>query len=444
MSELAQWLILGGTALTAVLLAFVLARVASGPPDAGREVRDELRAAREESRTAAKDLREEVAGGLRVTGDTLARTLEGAGKAQQAQIEGMTRQLRELAESSQAALDRVRATFDTRVKELQEGNEKKLDEMRRTVDEKLHETLEKRLNESFRTVSERLEAVHKGLGEMQHLATGVGDLKRVLTNVKTRGTWAEVQLAAILEQILAPAQYEKNVQVRADTAERVEYAVRLPGTRDDPGAPVWLPIDSKFPQEDYLRLQDAADRGDPAAVQAAAEDLARAVRVAARAIHDKYVSPPATTDFAVMFLATEGLYAEVLRQPALVDELQQRYRVVVAGPATLAALLSSLRVGFQTLAIEQRTVEMWRVLGGVRAEFVKLGVLLEKARIQVQAAGRALEDTGARTRAIERKLRAVEQLPEAEAAEALALPPGGNADAEEAPVENGGELFARE
>lgn len=323
MSEAFLWLILLGTALTAVLAIVLLVRVSRVFQGVGKEVRDELRTGREEARSAGKELREEVSAGLKSTNDTLSRTLESMGKVQQTQLEGMTKQLKEVTESNQGALDRIRTTFDSRVKELQEGNEKKLDEMRKTVDEKLHDTLEKRLGESFKLVSDRLEAVHKGLGEMQNLATGVGDLKRVLTNVKARGTWAEVQVGAILEQILTPEQYEKNVRVKTDSTERVEYAVRLPGPKDDPGACVWLPIDSKFPQEDYLRLQEAADRADPEAVQMAADDLARTVRAAAKDIHDKYVNPPSTTDFAIMFLATEGLYAEVLRQAAFVEDLQQ-------------------------------------------------------------------------------------------------------------------------
>ena len=422
MNEALLWLILLGTAVTVVLAIVLLNRVSRIFQGAGKEVRDELRTGREEARSAAKELREEVSGGLRSTSDTLSKTLESMGKVRQTQLEGMTKQLKELSDSNQGALDRIRTTFDSRVKELQEGNEKKLDEMRKTVDEKLHDTLEKRLGESFKLVSDRLEAVHKGLGEMQHLATGVGDLKRVLTNVKARGTWAEVQLGAILEQILTPEQYEKNVQVKDDSAERVEYAVRLPGPREDPAACVWLPIDSKFPQEDYIRLQDAAERADPDAVQRAADDLARTVRAAARDIHDKYVNPPSTTDFGIMFLATEGLYAEVLRQPALVEDLQQLYRVVVAGPTTLAAILSSLRMGFQTLAIEQRAVEVWRVLGAIKTEFGKFGDVLDKVKRQLNTATRTIEETGVRSRAMRRRLRSVEQLPEAEASAILALP----------------------
>ncbi|MGH8584271.1 MAG: DNA recombination protein RmuC [Gammaproteobacteria bacterium] len=328
MNEALLWLILLATAVTAVLVAVLLVRTPKASEGAGKEVRDELRTSREEARSAGRELREEVSGGLKSTNDVLSKTLESIGKIQQTQLEGMTKQLKELTDSNQGALDRIRGTFDSRVKELQESNEKKLDEMRKTVDEKLHDTLEKRLGESFKLVSDKLEAVHKGLGEMQSLATGVGDLKRVLTNVKARGTWAEVQLGAILEQILTPEQWAKNVCVKDESSERVEYAIRLPGPKNDPGACVWLPIDSKFPQEDYLRLQEAADRADPAAVQAATDALARTVRAAAKDIHDKYVNPPNTTDFGIMFLATEGLYAEVLRQPAFVEDLQQRHRVV--------------------------------------------------------------------------------------------------------------------
>jgi len=422
MNEALLWAIMSVTAVTAVLVVILLIRANKASDRAGREVRDELRMSREEARSAGRELREEVSGGLKSTNEVLAKTLEGMGKLQQAQLEGMTKQLRELTESNQGALDRIRLTFDARVKELQEGNEKKLDEMRKTVDEKLHDTLEKRLGESFKLVSDRLEAVHKGLGEMQHLATGVGDLKRVLTNVKVRGTWAEVQLGAILEQILTPDQFERNVRVKPDSSESVEFAVRLPGPKDDPGACVWLPIDSKFPQEDYLRLQEAAERADAGAIQAATDSLARTVRTAAKDIYDKYISPPNTTDFAIMFLATEGLYAEVLRQPAFIEDLQHRFRVVVAGPTTLAAILSSLRMGFQTLAIEQRAVEVWRVLGAVKTEFGKFGEVLDKVKHQLDTASRTIDKTGVRSRAMLKKLRDVEQLPEPEALEFLALP----------------------
>lgn len=409
------------TVIISFLLLLVL-RAKIGREDSGREVRDELRVGREESRNAAKDLRQEVATSMKSTHDTLSKSQEYTRQMLQNQLDGMTRQLKELAESNQSALDRVRSTFDTRIKELQEGNEKRLNEMRKTVDEKLHDTLEKRLGESFKLVSDRLEAVHKGLGEMQNLATGVGDLKRVLTNVKARGTWAEVQLGAILEQILISEQYDKNVQVKDGSSERVEYAIRLPGPKDDPGACIWLPIDSKFPQEDYLRLQEAAENSDPVAVQLATDALVRAVRVAAKDIHDKYVNPPNTTDFGIMFLATEGLYAEVLRQPAFVEELQRRHRVVIAGPTTLAAILSSLRMGFQTLAIEQRSAEVWRVLAAVKTEFGKFGEVLDKVNRQLETASDTIKKSGVRRRAMERTLRSVEQLSVTEASEIFALP----------------------
>src|SRR6185436_13202268 len=268
-------------------------------------------------------------------------------------------------------------------------------------------------------VSGRLEAVHRGLGEMQALAAGVGDLRRVLTNVKARGTWAEVQLGAILEQILTPDQYARNVRVNEASEERVEFAVRLPGRAG--GEPVWLPIDSKFPQEAYLRLLAASESGDPDGVQSAIAELTRVIRVCARTIFDKYVLPPQTTDFAVLFLPTEGLYAEVLRQPGLVEQLQDTCRVIVAGPTTLAALLSSLRMGFRTLAIEQRASEVWNVLGAVKTEFGKFGEVLDKVKRQLSTASRTLTETGARTRAMERKLREVEELPAKESSRLLQL-----------------------
>jgi len=421
MSSTILWVLLVLTAVNAVLLVAMLARSRETARGRADPLRAELRAGREEAGRAARESREELARGLASANDTLAVTLKGMSDVQRAQLDGLSRSLKELSESNQASLERVRTTLDASVRELQEGNEKKLEEMRKTVDEKLHVTLEKRLGESFKLVSDQLESVQKGLGEMQSLATGVGDLKRVLTNVKARGTWAEVQLGALLDEILAPGQFEKNVHVEAGDAEMVEFAVRLPGPKDEPGACVWLPIDSKLPQEDYIRIQDAADLGDVEATRLATEALARAIRLAAQDIHRKYVKPPHTTDFAIMFLATEGLYAEVVRQPALVDDLQQRCRVVVAGPTTLAALLSSLRMGFQTLAIEQQAVEVWRVLGGVKTEFARFGDVLDKVKRQLETASRTIDQTGVRTRAMERKLRAVEQLPDDEAERVLDL-----------------------
>lgn len=336
--------------------------------------------------------------------------------------EELSASVRNLIETVERKQESLREKVEQRLEILRRDNSEKLEEMRKTVDEKLHDTLEKRLGESFKVVSERLEAVQRGLGEMQNLATGVGDLKRVLTNVKSRGTWGEVQLGALLEQILAPGQYEKNVRTKPHSRELVEYAIRLPGPKDDPDACVWLPIDSKFPQEDYLRIQDAAELGDSVAVQKATEALSRSIKASAQDIHDKYINPPRTTDFGIMFLATEGLYAEVLRQPALVEQIQLQWRIVVAGPTSLAAILSSLRMGFQTLAIEQRAAEVWKVLSAVKTEFGKFGDVLEKVKRQLSTATRTIEQTGVRTRAMERRLRSVEELPESEASQILGLP----------------------
>ncbi|MAF08516.1 MAG: DNA recombination protein RmuC [Acidiferrobacteraceae bacterium] len=306
---------------------------------------------------------------------------------------------------------------------MREANEKKLEEMRRTVDEKLQGTLEKRLGESFKLVSERLDAVHKGLGEMQTLATGVGDLKNVLTNVKVRGTWAEYQLEAILEQVLTPEQFDRNVATKEGSAERVEFAIRLPGRGDDPDDCVWLPIDSKFPQEDYLRLAEAAREGDADSVAQSTKELLRSVTQSAKTISDKYLNPPQTTDFAVLYLPTEGLYAEVLRQPGLISQLQQDHRVVISGPTTIAALLSSLRLGFRSLAIEKQASEVWQVLAAVKTEFGKFGGVLDKVKKQLATASNTIDETQTRTRAMARKLREVEQLPGGESDELLELLP---------------------
>jgi len=424
MTDALLWVLVFCAVFNAVLIVLLLVRLSRASESTGGSIREDLRMGREEAQKGSREFREEVSAGLRSANETMSTTLASLGTLQQTQLEGMTKQLKEVTESNQNSLDRMRATLDARVRELQEGNEKKLDEMRKTVDEKLHDTLEKRLGESFKLVSERLEAVQRGLGEMQSLTTGVGDLKRVLTNVKARGTWAEVQLGAILEQILAPGQYEKNVRTKEDSREAVEYAVRLPGPKDEPEHCVWLPVDSKFPQEDYLRVQEAAERGDAEGVQKATDALARTIRSAAQEIHEKHINPPRTTDLAIMFLATEGLYSEALRHPSLMDEIQQRYRIVIAGPTTLTAILSSFRMGFQTLAIEQRAAEVWRVLAAIKTEFAKFGDVLEKVKRQLTRAALTIEKTGARSRAMERKLRSVEQLPESEGARILELPAG--------------------
>jgi DNA recombination protein RmuC len=423
---MADPLLLTVIALSAANLFFVLIMVFRGRSILARSVREEveedLRKGREESLAAGRSLREEVSSGFSSLGGSLSRILADAAKLQQDQLALLSSHTRELGESNAQALERVRSTLDQRVREMQGENEKKLEEMRRTVDEKLHGTLERRLGESFKLVSERLEAVQRGLGEMQELATGVGDLKRVLSNVKARGTWAEVQLGTILEQFLAPGQYERNVRTREGSSEVVEYAVRLPGRPGHPESAVWLPIDSKFPQEDYLRLQEAAESGDGEGLRKASEALARTLRTEAQKIQEKYLDPPRTTDFAIMFLATEGLYAEALRHPDLASELQRRFRVMVAGPTTLAAILSSLHMGFQTLAIEERSWEVWEVLGAVKNEFGKFGEVLGRVRKQLETASRTIQQAEVRTRVMAGKLRDVEELPEGRAEALLSLP----------------------
>lgn len=417
-------------AVLLVLLALA-SRLSRNGGDAGSALRDEFRGFREEQGEAARALREEVARSQKTANDGLMGAVEKLGAAQGERLDGVATSLRELTEANERRIEKVRETVEERLREIRESNEKRLEEMRKTVDEKLHETLEKRLGESFRQVSERLEAVQRGLGEMQELATGVGDLKRVLTNVKERGTWGEVQLGAILEEILTPDQYARNVKVVEESNDMVEFAVRLPGPDDDPDRCVWLPIDAKFPVEDYQRLVDASETGDADAALQASKALARSARLSAKTIREKYVSPPQTTDFAVMFLPTEGLYAEVLRQPGLADELQRTSRVVVAGPTTLAALLNSLRMGFRTLAIEKRSSEVWRVLAAVKTEFGRFGEILAKVKKQLGTAARTLEQTGVRTRAMERRLRDVEQLPGDRARDLLGLPEAGEIPAEE-------------
>jgi DNA recombination protein RmuC len=318
-------------------------------------------------------------------------------------------------------LDQVNQTLESRLNDLQAKNEAKLEEMRRTVDEKLQSTLEQRLGESFKIVSDNLERVAKSLGEMQQIAAGVGDLKRVLTNVKTRGTWGEIQLAALLEQVLTADQYAANVATNPASNERVEFALRLPG-RDEPGSVVWLPIDSKFPQEDYQRLVEASERADAQGVADAGKALENRLRAQAADIRGKYVAPPHTTDFAILFLPAEGLYAEVLRRPGLADTLQRDYRVVLAGPTTLAALLNSLQMGFRTLAIEQRSSEVWKVLGAVKTEFGKFGEVLSRVKKKLDEASEHINKTEVRTRAINRKLSEVEALPVGETEGLLPAP----------------------
>jgi DNA recombination protein RmuC len=334
--------------------------------------------------------------------------------------ETLRQTLGNLTESNAQRLLEVRATLESKIRDLQSDNGARLEEMRKTVDEKLHATLELRLSESFRQVSERLERVHQGLGEMQQLALGVGDLKRVLTNVKTRGTWGEVQLAMLLEQMLTVDQYAKNVETVAGSGARVEFALKLPGLSEG-GAPVWMPIDAKFPKEQYERLSEAAERADADGVAQAGRELERALRLEAKTIADKYLAPPQTTDFAILFLPTEGLYAEVMRRPGLADELQRVHRVSIAGPSTLSALLNSLQMGFRTLALEKRSSEVWQVLGAVKTEFAKFGDVLAATRATLERAAKNIETAELRSRQMARKLKSVEALP-GEAAQLLLGP----------------------
>jgi DNA recombination protein RmuC len=384
-----------------------------------RSVRDEHRTGRGEAQTAFTGFDQRLGGFTERTQESLSglrqAMAEDARAGRSESNETLKRfettlqvRLEKLNETTERRLDQVRLTLEGRLQDLQKDNSAKLEQMRQTVDEKLQSTLEARLGESFRMVQQQLEQVQRGLGEMQSLATGVGDLKRVLGNVKTRGIFGEVQLAAILEQMLTIEQYAANVATNPHSNERVEFAIKLPGQGEAADTPTWLPIDAKFPREDYERLLDAQERADVEAANLAAAALERRIRDEAKNISSKYVAPPHTADFAIMFLPTEGLYAEVLRRPGLVENLQREHRVVVAGPTTLSAILNSLRMGFRTLAIEKRSSEVWQVLGAVRTEFGKFGTVLDKVRKQIDTVGNTLETTSRRSRAIERKLRGVE------------------------------------
>lgn len=338
----------------------------------------------------------------------------------------MQQQLRDLSSGLQQGLADVRATLEARLQTLQTGNEAKLDQMRATVEEKLQNTLEARLGESFRLVSERLEQVHQGLGEMQALAAGVGDLKRVLGNVKIRGTFGEAQLSSLLEQVLLPDQYVVNQPTRPGSSERVDFAVRLPGRGG--GDTVWLPIDAKFPAEDYERLQAAQELGDAVAVEDAARALETRIKLEARSIRDKYIEPPYTTDFAILFVPSESLFAEILRRPGLADTLNRERRVVIAGPTTLFAMLNTLQMGFRTLAIEQRSAEVWRLLGAVKTEFGRFGEWLARVRDQVRTVSNSLDAADTRTRQMQKALKQVEALP---ADQATRMLPPAEADADD-------------
>ena len=414
MLEISTVVILAALAVIAVLVVTVLLRQGSATSARTEAARDaaalaaRLNALAQESAEFERSLRQDLAN---------ARTEQTT--AAQAARADLTTTLSDLTQANDRRLEAIRQTIEQRLDVLRSENAQKLEQMRATVDEKLQTTLDQRLGASFKQVSDRLEQVHKGLGEMQTLAVGVGDLKRVLTNIKTRGTWGEVQLENLLEQMLTPGQYEKNVATRPGSSERVEFAIRLPG-RGDGREPCWLPIDAKFPLEDFQRLQDAQDGADIAGVEMFGKALEDRVRKQARDIHDKYVEPPYTTDFALLYLPVESLYAEVLRRPGLADMIQRDSQVTLAGPTTLAAILNSLQMGFRTLAIEERSSEVRMLLGAVKAEFGRFGDLLARTKKQLETVGNTLVDAEVRTRAIERKLRGVEALPAAEASRLLA------------------------
>jgi len=341
--------------------------------------------------------------------DTLGRSGEQQAQSLQRFSETLIDQLRALSQSNDQRMAEVRTTVEQKLTAIQQDNEKKLEQVRQTVDEKLHATLEQRLGESFKQVADRLDQVHRGLGEMQNLAKDVGSLSRVLNNVKTRGNFGEVQLAALLEEVFTADQFGRNVETIPGSNQRVDFALRLPGRRDD-GAPLWLPIDAKFPREDYERLLDAQERADPIAAEIAAKAIEMRLRAEARTIRDKYIAAPHTADFGILFVPTEGLYAEALRRPGLVEALQREHKIMLAGPTTLLATLNSLQMGFRTLALEKRSAEVWEVLGAVKTEFSKFGLVLAKTKKKLDEAANTIDEAQTRTNVMTRKLKSVEAL----------------------------------
>lgn len=358
-----------------------------------KSFRDELTRNRDELSKVGKSQREELSSAIKLFGDQLYE------------------QLTKLIQTNEQKFDKLNDRIEAQLKEIQENNSKKLEEMRQTVDEKLHSTLEKRLGESFKIVSDRLEAVREGLGEMRNLAIGVGDLKKVLTNVKTRGTWGEIQLENLIEQILTPDQYSKNAATKKNSNDRIEFAVKMPGRSENKDGLCWLPIDAKFPMEDYQRLLAAQDSADPVLIEEAAKALETRIKGEAKSINEKYIDPPNTTDVALLFLPVEGLFAEVLRRPGLFEKIQNENKVIITGPTTLTAILNSLQMGFRTLAIEKRSSEVWSILGAVKTEFTKFGDVLDKTQEKLRQASDTIDSAKTRTRAIERKLKDVQELP---------------------------------
>jgi len=385
------------------------------PGDEFMRLQDKITSLDDKHKTFEDTVKNEIARNRKETAVSAQQAREELGKSLKNSSDSLLKMLVDMTKLHEKNFEAIRQTMEGQLRNLREDNSKKLEQMRATVDEKLQSTLEKRLGESFKQVSERLEQVYKGLGEMRTLATGVGDLKKVLTNVKTRGTWGEIRLSSILEQILTPDQYAVNVATKKDSNDRVEFAIKLPGQDKNKESVVWLPIDAKFPQEDYQRLVDAQEAADKELAEKSIKNLEARIKLEARYIKEKYIDPPNTTDFGIMFLPVEGLYAEVLRRPGLCDVLQRDYRIVVTGPTTLAALLNSLQMGFRTLAIEKHSSEVWELLGVVKTEFGKFGEVLAKTKRKLQEASNTIDKAEVRTRAIERKLRKVQEIPDTDA-----------------------------
>jgi DNA recombination protein RmuC len=414
------YLLLALALLSVVLLFLIFSKISAQQNQNYEQLIKEMLSAQ------FKENRQELSESLRQNRDELTQGLDRLTQKLEEKLllisEGLNKNAKENRDELTNSLKNFSDTMAVKQSELVKSTEEKLEKMRETVDEKLHKTLEERLGQSFKLVSERLEAVQKGLGEMQNLASGVGDLKKVLSNVKTRGVLREIQLGNILEQIMAPEQYEANVKTKKGSNDHVEFAIKLPG-KDDLGQEVYLPIDAKFPQEDYVRLQTAYDQGDIVGIEAANKALSNSIKKFAKDIRDKYIDPPHTTDFGIMFLPIEGLFAEVVRQPELVAILQREYKIIVTGPTTLAAMLNSLQMGFKTLAIQKRSSEVWQILGAVKTEFTKFGTVLEKARKKISEADGELEKlVTTRTNQLMSKLKKVEELPSSESAKLLEGP----------------------
>jgi DNA recombination protein RmuC len=432
--------------LIAVMLVFGFTFLRRGKPPENTEVIEQLRHIQEKFDKFERDVRREVSDTSRQSRMEMQQSLsqfqtsqaEQMGVLQKGLSDSLSTQVHALSESNSQRLFEVRQTLDAQLQQLLTSNAQKLDEMRKTVDEKLQSTLELRLSESFKQVALRLEQVHQGLGQMQTLAQGVGDLQRVLTNVKSRGIFGEAQLESLLEQVLTQEQYSKQVETRPRSNQRVDFAIKFPG-RGLEGETVWLPIDAKFPRDDYERLLDARDLADAPAAEAAAKALEARIKAEAKSIAESYLSPPQTTDFAILFLPVEGLYAEVLRRPGLMDALQREYRVTLAGPTTLLAMLNSLQMGFRTLALEEQASQVWRVLGAVKTEFERYGEWVGKVREQVQKAADTLDKADTRGRQMRRALRAVESVSESEAQGLLAEPVLGVSSLDDTDSESGHE-----